>query len=181
MTGAQIAALAPSGGRATSQLPTGGVAETHNPFTLTTNKVAPTGTTLLTGIFLAAGQVCSAIAYSSVVAGAAMTHQQFGLYDSSTLNLLASSADDGATAWPADTVKTLNMTVPFTVITSGLYYVAMLYVGASLTLTANNAVNVSTYSVTPLWGGISGAGLTALAATAGALSVQASIPYALIK
>jgi hypothetical protein len=49
-------------------------------------------------------------------------NQWFCLYTAAGAKLAVTN-DDGATAWAANTVKTLNLTTPYAVTSSGLYYV----------------------------------------------------------
>lgn len=84
------------------------------------------GTVLAVALELFAGDTVTSISFhSGNTAGASMTHQYFGLHDSSRVRL-AVSADDTSTAWAANTVKTLTMTTPYAVTTTGLYYVSFL-------------------------------------------------------
>jgi len=48
----------------------------------------------------------------------------FGLFDASR-NLLAATADQTTTAWAATTLKTLAVTSPYTISTTGLYYLGI--------------------------------------------------------
>lgn len=71
---------------------------------------------------LLAGQTVNNITfYSGTTAVVTPTHQWFSLYDASG-NKLAVTSDDTTTAWAAQTEKTLALTAPFTVTSSGLYY-----------------------------------------------------------
>lgn len=68
------------------------------------------GTAWATPISLPGGFVVSNITFvSGTTAGATLTHQWFGLADSS-LKIVATTADDTSTAWGASTAKTLAIT-----------------------------------------------------------------------
>lgn len=84
---------------------------------------AASGTLNMQAIYLTAGQLISNITLASATTAAGTpTNYFFALYDGSR-NLLAQSANQTTTAWPANTVKTLAMTSPFRVQVSGLYYI----------------------------------------------------------
>lgn len=88
------------------------------------NTTAPASGTLgMMAIYLTAGQLISNITMASATTAAGTpTNYFFALYDGNR-NLLAQSANQTTTAWPANTVKTLAMTTPFRVSVSGLYYI----------------------------------------------------------
>ena len=84
---------------------------------------AASGTLNMQAIYLTAGQLISNITLASATTAAGTpTNYFFALYDGNR-NLLAQSANQTTTAWPANTVKTLAMTTPFRVQVSGLYYI----------------------------------------------------------
>lgn len=88
------------------------------------NTTAPASGTLgMMAIYLTAGQLISNITLSSATTAAGTpTNYFFALYDANR-NLQAQSANQTTTAWAANTVKTLAMTTPYRVPTSGLYYI----------------------------------------------------------
>jgi hypothetical protein len=53
------------------------------------------------------------------------------LYDSSR-NLLASTADQTSGAWAANTLKTVALTAPYVIATTGLYYLAFMMVATTI-------------------------------------------------
>ena len=80
----------------------------------------------LYGIYLAAGTVVSSISFfSATTAAGTPTNQFFALYGP-TYALLAQSANDTTTAWAANSIKTLNMTTPYTVPVSGRYFIGIM-------------------------------------------------------
>jgi hypothetical protein len=84
---------------------------------------AASGTLNMQLIYLTAGQLVSNITLASATTAAGTpTNYFFALYDGSR-NLLAQSANQTTTAWPANTVKTLAMTTPYRVQVSGAYYI----------------------------------------------------------
>lgn len=127
----------------------GSVAETF-PMILATGSGTPTsGQVRLISIYIPIDVLCTSITFASVAAGSAMTHQIFGLYDSS-YNLLRSTTDDTSTAWGASSMKTLNLTSTFTTTYSGLHYIGFLYTGSSLSLACSATITpVAIYSATP--------------------------------
>ncbi len=81
-----------------------------------------TGQVRLQAVWLPAGAVVSNISFcSATTAAGTPTHYVFGLYDIAG-NLLATTADQTSTAWAATTLKTLAVTAPYTIPTTGLYY-----------------------------------------------------------
>jgi hypothetical protein len=88
------------------------------------NTTAPaSGTLAMMLIYLQAGQLVSNITMSSATTAAGTpTNYFFALYDINR-NLRAQSANQTTTAWAANTVKTLAMTTPYRVPTSGAYYI----------------------------------------------------------
>lgn len=83
------------------------------------------GTLVLQRIFLPTGLIISNIAFmSGATAGSVLTNQWFGLFDS-TGNKLVVTVNDGATAWPANTIKSLAAGSSYTTTYSGWYYVGI--------------------------------------------------------
>jgi hypothetical protein len=164
----------------------GVVAENQDRMTCPGSNIAAitaSGTLYLVAIFLRAGQKVSNISFfSGTTASGTPTHGLFGLYDASR-NLLASSADFTTEAWAANTIKTKAMTTPYTVPTTGLYYlgcmIAATTVPSLIGMAAPNSVNF--LSQPPIICGTSTAALTtalpnpAAAITATLLRAWASV------
>jgi hypothetical protein len=97
----------------------------------------------------------------------------FGLY-SAARALLATSTDQLTTAWAATTMKTLAMTVPYLVPTTGIYYIGMFM--AATTIITSKGMTAKTggqlAAAAPiLHGATSDTGLTTtLPANAGAIT-----------
>jgi hypothetical protein len=89
------------------------------------------GVMYATAIVLEAGQVVRGIMFSSSSSSAATTVRKFGLY-SGAYSLLRSTADDSVNTWGSNTNKTLALTSAYTVPTTGLYYVAVLEAGTTV-------------------------------------------------
>lgn len=125
----------------------------------------------LQAIWLPAGVTINSISFwSATTAGATLTNQLFGLYDSS-LNLLRSSSNDTSTAWAANSKKTLSLTSAFTTTYSGLHYLGIMVAATTVpTIKGNTAkTNGALNAAAPSMGGTSNTGLTtALPATANA-------------
>lgn len=88
------------------------------------NTTAPaSGTLAMQLIYLKAGTLVSNITIASATTAAGTpTNYFFALYNINR-SLLAQSANQTTTAWAANTVKTLAMTTPYRVATSGPYYI----------------------------------------------------------
>lgn len=130
--------------------------------TETNTTVAASGTLNMQLIALRAGWLVSNITLcSATTAAGTPTHYLFGLYDSA-LNRLATSADQTSTAWAANTVKTLAMTAPYRVPTSGIYYIGyFMAAGTVPTLKGNTAKTGAQLAGTaPILQGTSSTGLT---------------------
>jgi len=127
-------------------VPTGKIAQSfprNVPLSNTMNYAQ--GTLLLVGVPLVAGVIINNITFrsgSQGVTSGALVNQWFSLY-SPTRNLLGVTNDDTSTAWNANSPKTLNLTAPVTIQTSGIYY-AGLVVANSTTLTLCTTSNSST-------------------------------------
>lgn len=129
------------------------------------------GRLTLQAIWLPAGTTINSISFwSATTAGATLTNQLFGLYDSN-LNLLRSSTNDTSTAWAANSRKTLSLTSAFTTTYSGLHYLGIMVAATTVpTLKGNTAKTGGQLNAgAPSMGGTSNTGLTtALPATANA-------------
>jgi hypothetical protein len=131
-----------------------------------TNTVAPTasGTLFLQAIYLQAGITVSNISICSATTAAnGPTHWLMGLYKQSDLSLLATSADQTSTAWAANTLKTLAMTTPYLVPTTGLYYIGfMMTASTAIITTKGNTARTGGQlaSTAPILAGASSTGLT---------------------
>jgi len=165
--------------------PTGTLAETFPRALATTNSAAPTasGTMFMQAIYLTAGQLVSNITIiSATTAAGTPTNYFFALYDGSR-NLRAQSANQTTTAWAANTAKTLAMTTPYRVPTSGLYYIAILVTATTVPTTHGGPAkaNAVVASTAPILHGTSTTGLTtslpdpAAAITAGTVSMYAAV------
>lgn len=162
--------------------PTGAVAETIPRYLATTNTSALTsGTLFLQGIYLTAGQLVSNIGIiSATTAAGTPTNYFFALYDGNR-NLRAQSANQTTTAWAANTAKTLAMTTPYRVPTSGMYYIGLMVAATTVpTIHGGPAkANAVVSSTIPILHGNSTTGLTttlpdpAAAITAGTTSIYA--------
>jgi hypothetical protein len=166
--------------------PSGCIAETIPRYICTeTNAVIPTasGTLFMQAIYLRAGMYVSYISWhSATTAAGTPTHWIFGLYDVSR-NLLATSADQLTAAWAANTMKTLAMTTPYTVPSSGLYYIGMFMTATTIITSKGNTAKTGGQlaAQTPILHGISTTGLTtalpnpAAAITGGLVNVWAMV------
>lgn len=151
--------------------------------TETNSTVAASGTLNMQAIYLFAGQLVTNISLCSATTGATTpTAYRFGLFDSSR-NKLAESANQTTSAWAANTVKTLAMTTPYRVPTSGLYYIGYYMTAATVpTLKGFTAKTGGQLAATaPILHGTADTGLTtalpnpAAAITGGTASFWAAV------
>ena len=149
------------------------------------NTVAPTasGTLFMQAIYLKAGQLVSNITISSATTAAGTpTNYFFALYDSARA-LKAVSANQTTTAWAANTVKTLAMTTPYRVPTSGLYYIGIMMTATTIITTKGGTAKTGGQlaSTVPILHGTSTTGLTtampdpAAAITGGLVTLYAAV------
>lgn len=133
--------------------------------------VLSTGRLSLQAIYLPAGVTINSISFwSATTAGATITNQLFGLFDSS-YNLLRSSVNDTTTAWAANSKKTLSLTSAFTTTYSGIHYLGIMVAATTVPTIKGNTAKVGgqLQAAAPSMGGTSTTGLTtALPATAAA-------------
>lgn len=145
--------------------------------------MAASGTLNMQAIYLKAGMLVSNISIHSATTGAITpTHYLFGLYDSAR-NLLATSTDQTSTAWASQTMKTLAMTTPYRVLTSGLYYIGYFVAAATVPTIKGSTAKIGGQLAgqTPILNGSSSTGLTtALPNPAAAITVQTSTFWAAV-
>lgn len=147
------------------------------------------GTLHLTGaILLPAGVQVSRVGFvSGSTAGATLTNQWFAIVRQSDLAVLAVTADDGATAWAANTLKELVLSAPLQMADDTPVYLGVL-VAATTTPTLAGAA-LSNAVIAGLGGtakltGTSTTGLTAplaVGAAAAAITATAGVPYAFVR
>ena len=138
------------------------------------------GTLFMQAIWLTAGQVLNWISFSSAsTAAGTPTNQLFGLFDLNR-NLLATSVNGTSGAWAANTVKTLQLTAPYTVTTTGLYYIGIMVAATTVpSLKGSTALVASQlHGTAPILNGTSSTGLTtALPNPAAAISVTTTLVW----
>lgn len=164
-------------------MPAGAIAETFSRQNINLGTAAlASGALKLTAIYLQAGQVASGIGYiSGGTAAVTPTHQWFALY-TSALVLCRQTVNDLTTAWAALTLKALALTAPFTVPSSGLYYVGAMVAAATPPSILSATSNAAAQAVAPiLHGNSASAGLTATAPDpAGAITANVNPLYAYV-
>lgn len=133
----------------------------------------------MVGIYLRAGTPLASLSFmSGGTAGATLTNQWFALFDLNR-NLLRQTVNDGATAWAANTVKTLALTSAYVVPSSGMYYSGIMVAATTVPTLTGVSSTAQLNALPPVLAGTSTTGLTTAApATAAALSASASIPLA---
>lgn len=140
-----------------------------------------------TAIYLQAGDIVTDLTFKSVGAATTPTNYWFALYDTqATPALIAQTADQTSTAWGANTVKTLALSAPYSVTTTGIHYVSVMVAAAAVPtmLGAGSLVSSTAAIVTgqKVLAQTSGSGLTTTApATITSSSASASIPYVIAK
>ncbi len=165
--------------------PTGTLAETMPRETCpeVNTAVGATGVLFLQAIYLKAGQLVSNISMSSATTAAGTpTNYFFALYDGARA-LKASSTNQTTTAWAANTYKTLAMSTPYRVPTSGIYYIGLMMTATTVvTIKGGTAKTGGTLASTaPILHGTSSTGLTtalpdpAAAITGGTASIYANV------
>lgn len=159
-------------------LPTGAFSATVDRGTtnLANTAILSTGVLRMDAIGLQAGDVVTSIGFVSGTTAytrgtdAGTSHIWAALYDSS-LALIAQSTDDTAGTWAANSTKlfTLASPAPYTVVTSGLFYVALMVeigTGGSPALPSMMAFTITSnaaHMATPKVSGTSDTGLTTTA------------------
>lgn len=174
----------PRGSAGAIHLPTGALAATYDRAVAGGSQAALTSGTLnLLQIPLTAGMVITSISFKSgATALSAGTHQFFGLFDINRVALKFTS-DDTSTGWAANTVKTLNLSASYTVLTTGDYYLGINVTATTVpTLLAVATAGANVVNIPPiLAGNTSDTGLTAVPTipfTAGAITSAVILPYA---
>lgn len=165
--------------------PAGAVSERffRHYLSLSSQAALASGRLSMFAIELLAGQVVSTISFFAAgTAGGGMTNQWFSLWDANR-NLLGVTNDDGATAWTIPSRKTLTLTAPYTVPTSGLYYLGIVVVGSTMPSLMGASGSAALGGIAPILSGTSNTGLTDPAsapAVANALTADAFNPYAYV-
>lgn len=94
--------------------------------------IGTSGQIRVQAIWLTAGQTVTNISFhSATTAAGTPTHYVFALYDMNR-NLLATTPDQTSTAWAANTLKTIAVTSPYVVPTTGLYYLMISVVATTV-------------------------------------------------
>jgi hypothetical protein len=164
--------------------PTGTFRENMPRYFATANGSALTsGVMTSVALPLFAGDVVTNLSFmSATTAAVAPTAWWFALYSSATTAaLIAQTADQTSTAWGGDTIKTLPLSSPYTVSTTGVYYAAVMVTAGTVptlvTVNGRGAVFAAILSQKAL-ARTSGSGLTTTApATIASPSNAAALPY----
>ena len=108
-------------------MPTGAIAQTLPRWTNVGNLASlASGTLVLSMVRLQAGQTVNSITWvsrSTALVGG--NNQWFGLFNSNR-QCLAVTNDDTSTAWGVNTAKTLSLTAPYAITTTGNYYIGVM-------------------------------------------------------
>lgn len=162
--------------------PAGAVGQTFpRQLAVTNASILATGVLSMAAVPLLAGEVVTNISFvSGTTAAGVPLNQWFALY-SSARALLGITLDDTTTAWAADTVKTRALTTPYSIPTTGLYYVAICVVATTVPTLRGATATAAVNGVAPISSGHAGGGFTTPASApnpAAALTAVASTPYA---
>jgi hypothetical protein len=146
-----------------------------------TGAIGATGVLWLTGIALLAGDTITNISYrSGSTAAVNPANWWFALYNED-LTLRGQTADQTTTAWGTSTTKTLALTTPSTITTSGMYYVGVMVKADTIPTMLAVTWTTTAPQVFKTLNGSSTTGLTDTApATAGAITLNAVAPYAYV-
>jgi hypothetical protein len=137
-----------------------------------------TGQIYMQAIWLPAGTVVANIKiWSATTAASGPTHYNAGIYDSSG-NRLATGTDKTSTAWNANTLTTFTMQTPYTVPTTGVYYIAF-GMTVSTTVPTIKGTTARTNGNLSLAAPII-SGVSATAYSTGDMPVSATIPSAAV-
>jgi hypothetical protein len=141
------------------------------------------GRMTLVAIELFEGMVLNGIAFfSGSTAMAAGSNQWFTLTDSACSRLV-STVDDGATAWAANAKKKLAFASPYTVLTSGLFYLGITVVATTVPNLMGPGLASSYMAEPPIVTGTGDTGLTNPASWDGVtstLNATGNMPYAYV-
>jgi hypothetical protein len=143
-------------------LPTGILRQNMPRYVAMSNALgAPTsGQLTLYAIYLFAGDVVNSIAFTSGATGLSTgSNQWFSLWSASRAQLGVTS-DDTSTAWATGTRKSLNLTTPYTVTSSGLYYAGMVVVATTVPSLTGISSTFPSITQAPILGGTADSGLT---------------------
>jgi hypothetical protein len=139
------------------------------------------GRMTLVAIYLEAGEVVTNITFRAGGAVTTPTNQWFALYDSAG-NLLRQTVNGTTGAWAVGAYKTLALTTPYTIQTSGFYYLAIMVAATGQPSLYGFAGELTMIQSLPVLTGVGAAGLglttTAPATTTIAGAVQ--IPWAAV-
>jgi hypothetical protein len=123
--------------------------------------VIATGLLGLTPIWLPSGLAVTSITFcSGTTAGSSLTHQWFGLYDNSQVQL-ATTTDDTTTAWAASSTKTLNIATTaaganssFTTTYEGLHYLGLCVAATTVPTYYGFTAVIAAAAMSPSLGGV---------------------------
>lgn len=167
-------------------LPSGAIAQTLPRWSNIGNLATLTsGTLVLSAIRLQAGQTVNSISWTSrTTALSGGNNQWFALFSSSR-QCLAVTNDDTSTAWASSSVKTLNLTTPYNVTTTGTYYIGIMVNASTVPTLAGLANATATITgIGPILIGTSNTAQTTpftVGNTANALnSLGTGVPYAYV-
>lgn len=160
--------------------PTGSIAETFPRDATANGSVLVSARLHFVSIHLDAGQVVTNETWHAGTTAAGTPLNQWACLYSSARAKLAVSDDATTAAWAADTPKTFTLTTPYTVPTSGLYYLGLCVVATTVPSLRSLASSAAINGIAPVRSGFADTGLTDPAsapATAAALTATTSVPY----
>lgn len=134
--------------------PSGALRESFPRYGSATNSTSSLTSTNAQGhlIVLNAGDVITSITFCTGSTGLTTpTHQWFWLADVNR-NQLRVTSDDLATAWAANSLKTLSLSASYTVLETGLYYVGISVVAATAGNLSSVGGNAGVATASPVLG-----------------------------
>ena len=165
-----------------------GAAETMRRADAAANTAVLTSGTLLLvgGSLIPAGTTLSRIGFvSGTTAAGTPTNQFFCIVNAQTLAVLGKTADDGATAWAANSLKELVLSAPLTILDDTPIYLGIVVAAATPPSLAGAVLfNAPVSALVPILAGASTAGPptpASLGATAAALTAGVNLAYAYVR
>jgi hypothetical protein len=143
--------------------PTGAIAENVPRMTASTNLALVPGTLdLYGGLVIPQGKTVNSISFvSGGTAAGTPTNQWFCLIDALTLAILGKTADDGATAWGLNTLKTLALSAPYTALADIAVYLGIMVAATTApSIAGTTATGNNMGAITPRMSQHANAGLT---------------------
>jgi hypothetical protein len=138
------------------------------------------GTLHMTAIYLVAGDVLTNLKVRGGSSGWATVTHSWGVLTDASLNVVAVTPDDTTATLGVQVTRTFAFTSPYTVPTTGLYYVGVMVAGGTTTTLGASAMASAQNGIPPISVATSSTGQTtppSVGATMGALTSTTTGPY----